>query len=151
MEIEINTRSKRKDSIAALAKFYAIRLNLLNSKRKLVINVQSNLVKENGWTGVVGESIDDDSIIMFIDSKLSDTQLMITLAHEMVHVKQYAKGQMSSKIKRNVETRYWLGKPVKKNQYHYHNSPWELEAFSKERILANEFTFFVEQLIKDSK
>ena len=50
----------------------------------------------------------------------------------MVHVKQYARGQI--KEIRGRKTKYWMGKKVRKG---YFEQPWEIEAFSKERILAN--------------
>ena len=55
-----------------------------------------------------------------------------TLAHEMVHVKQYAKGQV--KASKSCKTHYWMGKHIRKS---YYEQPWEVEAFTKERVLAN--------------
>jgi hypothetical protein len=69
---------------------------------------------------------------MIIDSSLGFERLLLTLAHEMVHVKQYAKGQVKNNSQGKV--RFWMGKSVRKD---YYEQPWELEAFSKERILAN--------------
>ena len=54
----------------------------------------------------------------------------ITLAHEMVHVKQMAKGILKSVKGQN----YWNGKKyTNKTKYLY--SPWEVEAFSKQELL----------------
>jgi hypothetical protein len=54
----------------------------------------------------------------------------VTLAHEMVHVKQLAKGTL--KVKNGVK--YWCGKRYSKNAK-YLNTPWELEAFARQEIL----------------
>jgi hypothetical protein len=69
---------------------------------------------------------------MLIDSGLDMERLVLTLAHEMVHVKQYARGQIKHKL--GGKTYYWMGKPIRKQ---YYDQPWEVEAFSKERVLAN--------------
>jgi len=55
------------------------------------------------------------------------------LAHEMVHVKQYVRGQYRGELSRNGKMRrIWLGK-----QYSvaYMKRPWEIEAFGREMEL----------------
>jgi hypothetical protein len=69
---------------------------------------------------------------MSIDTALDIERLIIALAHEMVHVKQYARGQITHG--KNLNSRFWMGKKFKG---HYYDLPWEVEAFSKERVLAN--------------
>jgi hypothetical protein len=69
---------------------------------------------------------------MSIDTALDIERLIIALAHEMVHVKQYARGQITHG--KNLNSRFWMGK---KFRGHYYDLPWEVEAFSKERVLAN--------------
>jgi hypothetical protein len=58
-------------------------------------------------------------------------EMATTLAHEMVHVKQLAKGQM--RFLPN-EARIWKGKKYTKKTK-YLDMPWELDAFSKQEIL----------------
>lgn len=70
-----------------------------------------------------------DSYVVLIKPKnLKD--MGITLAHEMVHVKQLAKG----KLKQVNGVNYWNGKRYRKN-HRYLNLPWEVEAFSKQELL----------------
>jgi hypothetical protein len=69
---------------------------------------------------------------MNLDSGIGVERLITTLAHEMVHVKQYAKGQIKSS--KSCKTNYWMGKNIRKE---YFEQPWEIEAYSKERVLAN--------------
>lgn len=64
-----------------------------------------------------------------LDTKQSKASQLKTLAHEMVHVKQYAKGELAdldrqrkikfNKKKYSTETFYWL-------------QPWEIEAYGYE-------------------
>jgi hypothetical protein len=69
---------------------------------------------------------------MNIDTDLDTERLIIALAHEMIHVKQYARGQITHG--KNLNSKFWMGK---KFRGHYYDLPWEVEAFSKERVLAN--------------
>jgi hypothetical protein len=136
MEIEILTRSnQRKEAILSMATLYAYHLKIAKSKTKLFIFTMPNLVKKEGYNGIVSRN-DDGSILMGLDSRISATQLSLTLAHEMVHVKQMVKGQYKLTVgKRGKVQHYWLGQKCNKS---YYDQPWEREAFGKERLLANE-------------
>lgn len=52
-----------------------------------------------------------------------------TLAHEMVHVKQLAKGEL------NDDHTRWQGKKINSDKIDYMDLPWEAEAFFCEYIL----------------
>jgi len=67
-------------------------------------------------------------------------QVLETLAHEMVHMKQYMNGELST----NYDTAYWNGKPYRDPKQEYSELPWEKEAYRKESIL-------VMDLLKDYK
>ena len=53
--------------------------------------------------------------------------LMQTLAHEMVHAKQYIRGEL------NGYNQSWKGR--KPRNYKYENAPWEKEAYGREEEL----------------
>tara|TARA_R110001606_G_scaffold232113_1_gene379656 strand:+ start:70 stop:486 length:417 start_codon:yes stop_codon:yes gene_type:complete len=53
--------------------------------------------------------------------------LMQTLAHEMVHAKQYIRGEL------NGYSLSWKG--AKPRNYKYENAPWEKEAYKLEKAL----------------
>ena len=53
--------------------------------------------------------------------------LMQTLAHEMVHAKQYIRGEL------NGYNFSWKGR--KPRNYKYENAPWEKEAYGREKEL----------------
>ena len=59
--------------------------------------------------------------------------ILETLAHEMVHVKQTVRGQLSS---RGVSL-FWRGKKVLCSKINYYDRPWEIEAWSKQTLLSN--------------
>jgi len=57
---------------------------------------------------------------------------MQALAHEMVHAKQFLRGELSS-------TGVWKWKGRKAENYEYLNQPWEKEAYKWERDLFLDF------------
>lgn len=146
MEIELYTKSeKRKNLLEMGAKFYAKKLNLNNSKFNLEIRSVTGLRKKQNCNGVVFQS-GDKNITMHLDNTLCFGRLMFTLAHEMVHVKQIAKGQYKGKIAKNGKLqRCWMGKVVTAK---YIDRPWEKEAFGREIELVKSFCQFVEKKAK---
>lgn len=56
-----------------------------------------------------------------------------TLAHEMVHVKQYVDGEL------NDTMTTWRGKRVNADNIEYWSQPWEIEAMGKEQGLLTKF------------
>lgn len=72
--------------------------------------------------------------------KRSDDDMIKTLAHEMVHVKQYARNELGKEMALNkggdgvrLATR-WHGEfwEPKKNECGYFDAPWEIEAYGRE-------------------
>jgi len=64
-------------------------------------------------------------------TKASLLNMALTLAHEMVHVRQLAKGQMKFLPKNG---RVWMGKTYSKKTK-YLDQPWELDAFARQEIV----------------
>ena len=60
-----------------------------------------------------------------INGSLSVEDKISTLAHEMVHVKQYAYDELNS------EMTMWRGKKVNAEKIPYAQQPWEIEAWIK--------------------
>jgi hypothetical protein len=74
---------------------------------------------------------------VWIDTGLEAVQRQLVLAHEMIHVKQFVKGELFAFGQKPV---YWKGKKYYKTQYN-RRSPWELEAYKEDEELR-------EQLLK---
>lgn len=62
----------------------------------------------------------------------SKRYMLMTLAHEMIHLKQYALGELDEKM--NV----WKGRRVS-SSIDYWDSPWEIEAHGREAGLFSRF------------
>ena len=58
-----------------------------------------------------------------------EEQKMITLAHEMFHIKQYVRGEI------NETLTMWKGKKVDTDKIPYLKQPWEKEAFVGSELL----------------
>lgn len=137
MKLEIYTRSAgRKAFLENATKFYAKELNINKLNFDLTIYSIRGL-KEKGSAGVaqiVDAKRGHKDLAIFLDSRLGIDKLVSTLAHEMVHIKQMARGQYWSFVDDyGHPTRYWMGKEVNEN---YFDQPWEIEAWTKERLLS---------------
>jgi hypothetical protein len=73
-----------------------------------------------------------DEVILTISKRLSVKDIIRTLFHELVHVKQYATGNLQSA----GFAQRWMGKEVTGE---YENLPWEIEAFQLEEEMMKEF------------
>lgn len=127
----IARKSQTKSLIESCLNVYKHELKLQNSKFKLIVFTERGMAAREGYRGSVFK-LGPKVIGMVLDTALDMEKLIITIAHEMVHVKQYAKGQMSHT--KNQRGRLWMGQKIKTE---YYDSPWEIEAFTKERVLAN--------------
>jgi hypothetical protein len=64
--------------------------------------------------------------------------MFLVLAHEMVHLKQMAKGEMKDKYVKNKYYKVWQGQLVEDN-VSYWDQPWEIEAYGLENSLVAKF------------
>jgi hypothetical protein len=109
-------------------------LKLSNSRRAVLVKVTDEI--EEGMQGATLNIEIADCYLVLIKkpkrvTKSSLLDMGTTLAHEMVHVRQLAKGQM--KFLPN-QARIWMGKRYSKRT-HYLDQPWELDAFARQEIL----------------
>jgi hypothetical protein len=130
MKIDIVTRSvKRRLTIDLATRFLRKELKLEKSTYALTIYNSPGLRKREGFNGICSK-MGERELTIIVDGGLDENELIQCLAHEMVHAKQIAKGQLQLD---NKQRQTWLGQRVSKE---YHERPWEQEAFSRERILA---------------
>ena len=76
-----------------------------------------------------------------VNPTLRRYKMLQCLAHEMVHVKQYAKGELSNEL----ITAKWQGKTYKitNSIEDYLNWPWEVEAYGRDRALYLFYTLMI--------
>jgi hypothetical protein len=128
MEFAIKSRSKKsKMLVEAILPSIIKQLKLTKSKKFLLVEISKDVGDNNDGCTVPLPGI--DSIVVTV--KPAPLHLLgITLAHEMVHVKQLAKGILRAEN----GVKYWRGKRYS-SRTKYLNCPWELEAFAQQEIL----------------
>lgn len=99
---------------------------------------------------------DDDSVkprwfIISVDAGLSKTKMLKSLAHEMVHVKQYALGELKYPYKNNINLNKWLNTVVDETKIDYWELPWEIDAYGREMGLFVRFKEHVKMRKKTTK
>jgi hypothetical protein len=81
--------------------------------------------------------------IITLNKDLSKKEMLLAIAHEMVHVKQYAKGELKDYLK--VNKCKWKGEVIDSDLVDYWDHPWEIEAHGREKGL---YVKFMESLKK---
>lgn len=141
MELNVKGFSKKKtQELREAAEFFA---NLLMDPR-MVRNIQLD-IERNSKLDVEGECCDEDGnrnprwFTITLRDKKDDDDLVKTLAHEMVHVKQYAKNELAKQLRVSRGNGFrlatkWKGEPwmPKSKEDEYWDSPWEIEAYGRE-------------------
>ena len=90
------------------------------------LDITVHLCKPKGAMGYCLELDDNRTFELEIDRTRPLRQLLETVGHEMVHVKQYARRQLHP----NRES--WLGKTYNPKKLSYWDLPWEIEAHGRE-------------------
>jgi hypothetical protein len=109
-------------------------VGLTNSRKAVLVKVTNDQL--DGMEGATFNMEFADCYLVLIKparriTKINLLNIALTLAHEMVHVRQLAKGMM--KFLPNNE-RVWMGKRYSKKTK-YLDMPWELDAFAKQEIV----------------
>lgn len=135
MEYDVDADNpKIKKFLDSLMPSFIEQLGLVNSKRAVLVKVTKDLDDDFQGATMNIEVADCMMVLLKTPKRLTPITMMdmaSTLAHEMVHVKQLAKGHM--KFLPN-EARIWKGKRYSKKTK-YLDMPWEIEAFSKQELL----------------
>ena len=94
--------------------------------RMRTLDITVRLCKPQGAMGYCLETDNNRTFEIELDKTQSMRNLLETLAHEMVHVKQYARRELNPKID------CWMGKTYNPKKVSYWDLPWEIEAHGRE-------------------
>ena len=121
--------------VTAATWFYAEKLmgkRLINNL-KLNIKLKRGMFKKDNTEGTAiweDENTRPKEFTIVLDSTCTIRNILITLAHEMVHVKQWAKGEMYEYAEQDMvrfnKTKFNLA------DINYWDYPWEIEAFGRQ-------------------
>ena len=136
MIISITGGSAKLKDLAESITRYSAEL-LLNKKliEKLIVDIEFSrtLLKEDGMLAEI--DFDDRTnkpreFTITVDRTVPQRRIMESIAHEMVHLKQYAVGEMSDTDHSNIVQ--WKKKHIDLTKWQYWDRPWEIEAHGKE-------------------
>ena len=148
MLLHINGSTKKVRKIVEQAAwYYAEKLmgKRLMGSLELTVNLKKNLLSKEGNEG--SAIWDDDGVrprefTIELDSTVKIRNLLITLAHEMVHIKQWAKDEMYEYTNTMGLVRF-KGEKIHLGETDYWDYPWEIEAYGKQLGL---FVRFCEEM-----
>ena len=164
MEISIRGTPKhaKKKAIRYAANFFADQLlsKRLSSSLSLKISFDPEETKQElieSEFGACGYTYDEEygnpkEFEIFIHNNLDMADLYHTLAHEMKHLEQYARGKLHCYLK-ETDTVRWMNKAYKLikdvQSKKYKNQPWEKEATQAEKDLVDALHQHVNEKMKD--
>jgi len=110
-----------------------IKTNLI--RRKTIESISVNVVfkplkTEKAYIEWTDNNIKPRKFRIVVDDKYSKKNILHALAHEMVHLKQYAKGALVDQTVRSNSR--WNKKEINENRLDYWDYPWEIEAYGRE-------------------
>lgn len=146
MQITVNNMSDiwfDHDQIIKAAEFYASILLTEKRAKKIILDIDINPDIEDMASCVCEEDKKNpNEFTITIRGHEDDDDILRSLAHEMVHLKQHVKNELRTSLKLSKSGKSktvvkWHGKTVRftKNEDHYFDSPWEIEAFGREGSL----------------
>ena len=156
MEIEVtghrSTRFKR--LVSQAVEYYCSRLMSKRMLNTLYIDIEfkKKLDDDEDFEAFCSYHGKEDGVRSFtieIKKGLTTRDILTYLAHECVHVKQFATGEMKDGAVYAITTR-WKGKEINEQKVDYWDHPWEIEAYGREKGLYSRF-INSSGLIKDQK
>ena len=114
------------------------------SRLKIKINVRRTTLGTRTLGRVTHDSkfFAQKEFVIELHSNQSTSEMISTLAHELVHIKQGVSKEVVYKFDKELNKLFvsWKGKDLGEvGQVPYSERPYEIEAFSKEEILADMF------------
>jgi hypothetical protein len=118
-----------KKEIRAAIKFYGKTLLTERLFDKIKVYVKCNDEEDGGSAGPIDDIRRPRVFEIYVNPLMGKRRQLITLAHEMVHIKQFAKDELKYNVRRNTDK--WLGEHID-SSVDYFDKPWEIEAFGRE-------------------
>ena len=121
---------------------------LMSFKKLSTLKIKINVRKTTLSARTSGQVTQDSKFfaqkefLIELNSNQSESEMVATLAHELVHVKQNVNKDLIYKFDKEANKLLvnWKGKELgEPSQIPYRERPWEIEAFSKEQVLADMF------------
>ena len=118
-------------------KFYASQLFSTRLFENLYIHLEFVEYEPHEYAYCNAEDDTNRAFLISVNNNLSPQITLISIAHEMAHVKQYAKGELKDYV--HGDKVNFQGEIFEKQEVGYWRSPWEKDARDIERKLYREF------------
>ena len=126
MEYHIEAGAKTRRYIESVLPSMLTQLGLNRSRKLLVIKVDQDLAEQGTTIPLMGIN----TMLVVLKPTRNWINLGVTLAHELTHVAQFAKGYLKPVAKGTI----WKGKFYGRN-HPYLDQPWEIQAFARQEIV----------------
>jgi hypothetical protein len=144
MKVRVKGKPERVgiDRVKDAAHFYGEQLMSKRLRERLIVTIDFVTLAPPFVLGFC--TWDDDNrrpkeFLIELDRTLSVRKTLRTLAHEMVHVKQYARGELFDPISKPGHVK-WMGSLIPMHDDDkYWDLPWEIEAYGREVGLYHRF------------
>lgn len=117
-------------------------LSRIRNPLTIMLHGQNNLMAHQGIYAscdrVDWEEKTAREFVIKIDTSLPIEIFLSSLMHEMIHVKQYAKGELGV-YARDPSFSRWKGEKINREKLSYYDEPWEIEAHGYEVGLVQQF------------
>ena len=135
VEYEARCAKYRKKAIDQSIAF-AFQQLMPRMRKPIYINIRP-IRKLTQKQGVYGDCMDEDDreFTIRIDVSIPLEEMVSTILHEMVHVQQYVTGRMKQRWSDEII----FNKVVYRSDMLYDDRPWEIEAHSIEKQLAEKY------------
>tara|TARA_R110000772_G_scaffold133429_2_gene241898 strand:+ start:5000 stop:5443 length:444 start_codon:yes stop_codon:yes gene_type:complete len=137
MNIELVKVRRKKNRLLITEAIELFAFTLLHPRTVEVLDIiveMKDLGHADGYCGWEDSNINPRSFTIELDKKLAGSELIKTIAHEMVHLKQFAKGELKERFKPTYR-HIWHGDIVDVGLDNFYEVPWEVEAREMEEDL----------------
>ena len=117
-------KSRKRDFVETMTRYFIQQLGLKSSRFALTVRTYQNFSKDTGGSSG-GANYNPGHVEVALDSRMNAAQIVLVLAHEMIHVRQMAQG----KLRYEGDTPFWCGKDA--SHFEYDDCPWEKQAYTE--------------------
>lgn len=132
MDLQIRNNKKKYISNKELKAASLVFLNSLmpKTKKKIKLSIHFSPLDIKGYIEWVDRPVKPSQFKIVLNENFKKKQTLMTLAHEFVHLKQYATGELSDQpFKKHIK---WKRKNFIEDESNYYDLPWEIEAYGRE-------------------
>jgi len=122
---EVTVKGSSKTRRAKVESMIHFCVDMLGLSRIRTLEIECNLTGKTGDSEGLCLSVDDREFELDINKNIKLRPLLETVAHEMVHVKQYVRHELK-------EPTVWKGTNINTDKVEYWDLPWEIEAHGRE-------------------